>query len=236
MSSNLLARDMNLIIVRGGAYGEPRSAYSQLRHALESFFPDGPEILPQLENQPPDAKDRPEMRRSNSSRRPNLGAKRPSHNRTQTAASELADIVGEDNGHKPGGYGLVIDGTALTHALEEPFSKDLLLELSTRCKAVVCCRVSPLQKALIVRLVRDGIGAMCLAIGDGANDVSMIQQADVGVGVAGEEGLQAVNSSDYAIAQFRFLQRLLLVHGQWSYLRNSTMIVNFCASALGRCR
>ena len=66
---------------------------------------------------------------------------------------------------------------------------------------MICCRVSPLQKALIVRLVKDGLGAMTLAIGDGANDVSMIQAADVGVGISGEEGLQAVNSSDYSIAQ-----------------------------------
>lgn len=70
-----------------------------------------------------------------------------------------------------------------------------------QCEGVICCRVSPLQKALVVKLVKDGVGAMTLAIGDGANDVSMIQAADVGVGISGEEGLQAVNSSDYAIAQ-----------------------------------
>jgi P-type E1-E2 ATPase len=95
-----------------------------------------------------------------------------------------------------------------------------------KCEGVICCRVSPLQKALIVRLVKDGIGAMCLAIGDGANDVSMIQAADVGVGISGEEGLQAVNSSDYAIAQFRFLKKLILVHGHWSYARNGNMYVS----------
>jgi phospholipid-translocating ATPase len=87
--------------------------------------------------------------------------------------------------------------------------------------------VSPKQKALVVRLVKDGIDTMTLAIGDGANDVNMIQAADVGVGISGEEGLQAVNSSDYAIAQFRFLKRLLLVHGHWSYARNGNMINNF---------
>ena len=70
-----------------------------------------------------------------------------------------------------------------------------------QCEGVICCRVSPLQKALVVKLVKEGVGAMTLAIGDGANDVSMIQAADVGVGISGEEGLQAVNSSDYAIAQ-----------------------------------
>ena len=103
-----------------------------------------------------------------------------------------------------------------------------MLRLGTLCQSVVCCRVSPKQKALVVKLVKDGIpGTMTLAIGDGANDVSMIQAADVGVGISGEEGLQAVNSSDYAIAQFRFLKRLLLVHGHWSYYRNGNMITNF---------
>jgi phospholipid-translocating ATPase len=102
-------------------------------------------------------------------------------------------------------------------------NKALLLRLATMCEGVICCRVSPLQKALIVRLVKDGLGAMTLAIGDGANDVSMIQAADVGVGISGEEGLQAANSSDYAIAQFRFLKKLLLVHGHWSYARNGVM-------------
>ncbi|KAJ3114193.1 hypothetical protein HK100_001733, partial [Physocladia obscura] len=59
--------------------------------------------------------------------------------------------------------------------------------------------------------------AMCLAIGDGANDVSMIQEADIGIGISGKEGMQAVMASDYAISQFRFLKKLLLVHGRWGY-------------------
>jgi phospholipid-translocating ATPase len=139
----------------------------------------------------------------------------------------VPSIVGEGNGTRPGGYVLVIDGTALDHVLVDDQSKKLLLHLGTRCEGVICCRVSPLQKALVVKLVKDGLHVMTLAIGDGANDVSMIQAADVGVGITGEEGLQAVNSSDYAIAQFRFLKRLLLVHGHWSYARNGTMIVNF---------
>ena len=79
-----------------------------------------------------------------------------------------------------------------------------------QCEGVICCRVSPLQKALVVKLVKDGLGAMTLAIGDGANDVSMIQAADVGVGISGEEGLQAVNSSDYAIAQVRGMMECMM--------------------------
>ena len=145
----------------------------------------------------------------------------------QRVNTGVQSLVGRDNGTRPGGFSLVIDGGALTHAFEDKATTDLLLALSTRCNTVICCRVSPLQKAQIVHLIKDNLGVMCLAIGDGANDVSMIQAADVGVGISGEEGLQAVNSSDYAIAQFRFLKRLLFVHGHWSYYRNSSMILNF---------
>ncbi|KAJ2856508.1 phospholipid transporting ATPase [Coemansia erecta] len=121
---------------------------------------------------------------------------------------------------------LVIDGTSLKYALE-PELAPLFLEIAVRCQSVLCCRVSPLQKALVVRLVKESLGTLCLSIGDGANDVSMIQEADVGIGISGEEGLQAVMASDYAIGQFRFLQKLLLVHGRWSYLRITSMVLNF---------
>lgn len=97
----------------------------------------------------------------------------------------------------------------------------MLLHLGTRCEGVICCRVSPLQKALVVKLVKDGLGVMTLAIGDGANDVSMIQAADVGVGITGEEGLQAVNSSDYAIAQVRCSHQRHVWHLLMSVFSNS---------------
>ncbi|NXE02152.1 AT8B3 ATPase, partial [Chaetorhynchus papuensis] len=93
------------------------------------------------------------------------------------------------------------------------------VELATSCQAVICCRVTPKQKALMVQLVKKHKKAVTLAIGDGANDVNMIKTADIGVGISGLEGLQAVQCSDYALAQFSFLQRLLLVHGRWNYLR-----------------
>ena len=86
-------------------------------------------------------------------------------------------------------------------------------------QSVICCRVSPIQKAEVVQLVQEFKKSISLAIGDGANDVAMIQKADVGVGISGNEGLQAANSSDFAIAQFRFLARLLFVHGAWNYTR-----------------
>ncbi|NWV58539.1 AT8B3 ATPase, partial [Malurus elegans] len=93
------------------------------------------------------------------------------------------------------------------------------VELASGCQAVICCRVTPKQKALMVQLVKKHKKAVTLAIGDGANDVNMIKTADIGVGISGLEGLQAVQCSDYALAQFCFLQRLLLVHGRWNYLR-----------------
>ena len=86
---------------------------------------------------------------------------------------------------------------------------------------------APLRRRLWYNLVKNGLDVMALSIGDGANDVAMIQEADVGVGIAGEEGRQAVMSSDYAIGQFRFLQRLVLVHGRWSYRRLAETIANF---------
>lgn len=76
----------------------------------------------------------------------------------------------------------------------------------------------------MARLVKSGNGKTTLAIGDGANDVGMLQEADIGVGISGVEGMQAVMSSDIAIAQFRYLERLLLVHGHWCYRRISTMV------------
>lgn len=130
--------------------------------------------------------------------------------------------------HEPPGptHAIVIDGDALKLVLEEGLRQKFLL-LCKMCKSVLCCRVSPAQKAAVVQMVKNGLDVMTLSIGDGANDVAMIQEADVGVGIAGEEGRQAVMSSDYAIGQFRFLQRLILVHGRWSYRRLAETIANF---------
>ncbi|OCH92242.1 phospholipid-translocating P-type ATPase [Obba rivulosa] len=209
-STNLIQRDNNIIIVRGNADGT-KSVWTQMCSAVQEFFPDSGILEDEGIVDNPTA----------SHPSPSMGYP------LQRVATGMSDIVGHGNGERPGGFVLVIDGGALGMALDDDRSKRLLLRLAMECEGVICCRVSPLQKALIVRLVKDGLGAMTLAIGDGANDVSMIQAADVGVGISGEEGLQAVNSSDYAIAQFRFLKRLLLVHGHWSYARNGNLIVNF---------
>ncbi|CAG8786310.1 6372_t:CDS:10, partial [Gigaspora margarita] len=119
---------------------------------------------------------------------------------------------------------LVIDGRTLGFALEKEI-EGTFLELATMCKAVICCRVSPLQKALVVKLVKRHLKAILLAIGDGANDVPMIQAAHVGVGISGLEGMQAARSADVSISQFRYLKKLLLVHGAWSYQRLSKLIL-----------
>uniref|UniRef100_A0A4W3JZC5 Phospholipid-transporting ATPase n=1 Tax=Callorhinchus milii TaxID=7868 RepID=A0A4W3JZC5_CALMI len=119
-----------------------------------------------------------------------------------------------------GKYGLVISGTSLVRSICSRKKLKLdFLTIACSCEAVICCRVTPLQKAHVVELVKKHTKAITLAIGDGANDVSMIKAANIGVGVSGQEGMQAVLSSDFAFAQFRYLQRLLLVHGRWSYIR-----------------
>nr|DAD31633.1 TPA_asm: hypothetical protein HUJ06_010484 [Nelumbo nucifera] len=123
-------------------------------------------------------------------------------------------------------YALIIDGKSLAYALEDDV-KSKFLHLAIGCASVICCRSSPKQKALVTRLVKNGTGKTTLAIGDGANDVGMLQEADIGVGISGVEGMQAVMSSDIAIAQFQFLERLLLVHGHWCYRRISSMICYF---------
>ncbi|XP_019744392.1 phospholipid-transporting ATPase VD isoform X3 [Hippocampus comes] len=120
---------------------------------------------------------------------------------------------------------LVIDGRTLNWTLED--ASNCFLELSHSCKAVICCRSTPLQKSQVVRLIRDQLKVMTLAVGDGANDVSMIQVADVGIGIYGQEGMQAVMSSDFAISRFKHLCRLLLVHGHWCFSRLANMMLYF---------
>lgn len=130
---------------------------------------------------------------------------------------------------------LVIEGEALTQCIGDNTKADRksgayerrrekLLEIAKYVKSVICCRATPLQKSAIVSLMREQ-GKTTLAIGDGANDVAMIQKAHVGVGLVGKEGMQASLASDYSIAQFRFLQRLLLVHGRYNNKRIALVVL-----------
>uniref|UniRef100_A0A8C3KK15 Phospholipid-transporting ATPase n=1 Tax=Calidris pygmaea TaxID=425635 RepID=A0A8C3KK15_9CHAR len=131
-------------------------------------------------------------------------------------SSKKTKIIPDEEAN--GVYGLVITGHSLAYALEGNLELELV-RTACMCKVVICCRVTPLQKAQVVELVKKYKKAVTLAIGDGANDVSMIKTAHIGVGISGQEGMQAVLSSDFSFAQFRYLQRLLLVHGRWSYIR-----------------
>jgi P-type E1-E2 ATPase len=128
---------------------------------------------------------------------------------------------------------IIIDGTTLAFLLQDTNLRRAFFKLGLSACSVICCRVSPKQKA-DVRKISNSLKVVStakslgqwitLSIGDGANDVSMILEAHIGVGIRGKEGTQAVRSADYAISQFRFIQTLLLVHGRWGYQRVSLMI------------
>ncbi|KAH9282797.1 Phospholipid-transporting ATPase IA [Echinococcus granulosus] len=133
--------------------------------------------------------------------------------------NELAKELAE--GHE---VALIVTGKALELLLTAQCHKEFF-EIAHKSSSVICCRVSPWQKAEVVRLARTFTNDITLAIGDGANDVGMIQAAHIGVGIYGVEGRQAACSSDYAIAQFRFLNKLLLVHGAWSFNRITKVIL-----------
>ena len=156
------------------------------------------------------------------------GAELNKHLQTFNITGSDAELKAARTNHEPpeATHAIVIDGDSLKLVLDDELRQKFLL-LCKKCKSVLCCRVSPSQKAAVVQMVKDGLDVITLSIGDGANDVAMIQEADVGVGIAGEEGRQAAMSSDYAIGQFRFLQRLVLVHGRWSYRRLAETIANF---------
>ncbi|XP_029794252.1 probable phospholipid-transporting ATPase IH [Suricata suricatta] len=131
-------------------------------------------------------------------------------------------------------YGLIIDGAALSLIMKprEDGScgnyRELFLEICRNCSAVLCCRMAPLQKAQIVKLIKlSKEHPITLAIGDGANDVSMILEAHVGIGVVGKEGRQAARNSDFAIPKFKHLQKMLLVHGHFYYIRISELVQYF---------
>jgi len=144
-----------------------------------------------------------------------------------TAGTTTKGKLKEKMDEAPVVFAIVMEGPALVHVLGNHTLEKMLFTIMQACKAVIACRVSPKQKADLVKLVRNNVKPepVTLAIGDGANDVGMIQTAHVGIGVSGNEGQQAVNASDFAIAQFRFLKRLLLVHGRWDYRRISKVVL-----------
>ncbi|ORZ32831.1 hypothetical protein BCR44DRAFT_1439375 [Catenaria anguillulae PL171] len=250
-SCNLLERDMTMIVIQGDDY---KSTRRQLQQSLATLLEDDDVPPPATAadglsreedvnedeplvrggtvfgagtttSSPVDAKGHLTPPQSGSLPRPG----------SQLSSSSAAGGVGanasssESTTSRSRGrtrYALVIDGSSLKYALEKE-NRLLFLEVGCRCISVICCRVSPLQKAQVVALVRKELDCLSLSIGDGANDVSMIQEANVGIGIAGLEGYQAVMASDYAIAQFKYLQQLLLIHGRWSYRRIAVMNLTF---------
>eukprot|EP00930_Biecheleria_cincta_P077727 TRINITY_DN6502_c0_g1_i2.p1 TRINITY_DN6502_c0_g1~~TRINITY_DN6502_c0_g1_i2.p1 ORF type:complete len:1452 (+),score=232.40 TRINITY_DN6502_c0_g1_i2:80-4435(+) len=146
-------------------------------------------------------------------------------NRLDAMSQKWADNRNDEDRAK---RAIVLTGSALQNIFSDDTAKDLLLKVATSSAVLIACRVSPAQKAEMVQFVREGQKPtpVTLAIGDGANDVPMIQTAQVGVGIAGREGRQAVNNSDFAIGQFRYLERLLFVHGRWNY-RRACKFTNF---------
>ena len=120
---------------------------------------------------------------------------------------------------------VVIDGATLKYLLKVGNLPARFYRLMFKAAAIVCCRCNPRIKAKIVALVRSyNDKDITLAIGDGGNDVSMIQKAHIGVGIMGRDGTQASRSSDYAIYEFQHLRKLVAVHGRWNFLRNSTIV------------
>ncbi len=124
-------------------------------------------------------------------------------------------------------YAFIVDGPTLVNIFEYQLEKDFR-EVTLKCDAVLCCRMSPGQKAQIVKLIKESKNnPLTCAIGDGANDVSMIQEADVGIGIFGKEGRNAARAADFAIARFKFLKRALLVHGYLFYSRIALLVLYF---------
>jgi phospholipid-translocating ATPase len=140
----------------------------------------------------------------------------------QRMATTLLDISNGAIAHSV----IVVDGQTLSDIDANETLSLLFFDLVVQADSVICCRASPSQKASLVRKIRTRVAnSITLAIGDGANDIAMIQEAHVGIGISGKEGLQAARISDYSIAQFRFLQKLLLVHGRWNYIRTGKYIL-----------
>lgn len=135
---------------------------------------------------------------------------------------QMSEIVYDDDTHRV----VVIDGHTLSIVTAQPDLRHIFFTvLIANVDSFIVCRASPSQKAEIVQGIRSRLPGLTLAIGDGANDIAMIQAAHVGIGISGKEGLQAARVADYSIAQFRFLQRLILVHGRYQYVRTAKFIL-----------
>ena len=143
-------------------------------------------------------------------------------------AKDFKGFKNKFNSMETPSFGILVDEKALLTINDDEDIKKIFLEIAKDAEAVICCRVSPLQKSQVVKMMKKyDQNGITLAIGDGGNDVPMIMEAHIGVGIYGEEGLRAVQSSDYAIGEFKILRELLLSHGRMNYVRNSECIHYF---------
>lgn len=110
---------------------------------------------------------------------------------------------------------------------EDPELVEIYVKLLKKCTSVIFCRSSPKEKALIVKFVKQKLSGVVLAIGDGGNDIGMIEEANIGVAILGREGNSAATVSDFYFGQFKHLDRLLLHHGRWFYMRISYFFVYY---------
>ncbi|KAM7542982.1 hypothetical protein Aperf_G00000004967 [Anoplocephala perfoliata] len=145
-----------------------------------------------------------------------------------TISTQIERVQESQNLQSDYAYGLVIDGQSLNYALTS-IVREQFLQICQMANSVLCCRLTPIQKAEIVRMMKSSRepSPVCCAVGDGANDVSMILEAHVGIGLFGKEGRQAVRASDYALGKFRFLKRALLFHGFHYYIRTANLVQYF---------
>ena len=144
---------------------------------------------------------------------------------TEKKLAKLKELFEEYNKkimHEP--HLFIIDGDSLDLALKQ--CEKEFFTTAMKALSVVCCRCSPTQKRIIVKTIKKYTNARTAAVGDGGNDVAMIQEADVGIGIVGKEGLQASLAADYSIKEFKTLSGLLLWWGRIAY-KNTSMVANF---------
>ena len=233
-ASRLLEKNMKLHIMKMARNEEPTKVLQRFKGLVQGVMSgkgnteDGEESAPQGKNQQP-FNEKAEVQEEEQAHQQTNGTDENTwdekHLPPTPSGTVHEDPLQQEQG--PLQHALIVDGSALKILLDDPEARQDLIKLSDVCFSVICCRASPLQKALVVELIRRGKKTVCLAIGDGANDVSMIQAANIGVGIAGQEGMQAAMASDYSITQFRFIRKLVLVHGHWGYMRIAEMILNF---------
>ena len=125
-------------------------------------------------------------------------------------------------------FSIIIEAPILCGLFKDEEWTKNFLRIAYYSNTVICCRVSPSQKSEVIKKMKEfDQSAVTLAIGDGGNDVSMIMEANIGIGIYGEEGMSAAQASDFAIGEFKLLKRLLFIHGRINLYRISKMILYF---------